>query len=85
MTAKSPAETSAIQKLDDAEKDGCEAKFTAAEVKSLRRVVKMVQAFDVLGGLGRFIKGVLGWFVIVFAAWFALKNGVTEWVRGLQG
>lgn len=75
------AEQSAIDKLKKAGAKGCT--FTGDEVKALKRVVKIVQAFDILGGLGHFIKNVLMWIAFMIGAWLAFKNGIAGWVKSL--
>lgn len=79
--AVSDAEKAVIDKLDNADDKGCT--FTGDEVVALRRVVKVVQAFDILGGLGHITWNVVRWFVVMATAYFAVKNGFIGWVKSL--
>lgn len=58
--------------------------FTEDERKTLKKMVRVYQAFEVLGGVGSVIKNTLGWFVFIGGTWFALKSGLINWLGALK-
>lgn len=78
VMSEKEAEKAAIRKIQTADAQGCT--FSGDEVRALRRVAKIVQGFDFLGGLGHFIKSVLMWVAFIVGGYLALKNGVAGWV-----
>jgi len=58
--------------------------FTPEEVTTLRRVVKIVSAFDALGTLGSVIKNILLWLSVIIGIYLSAKNGFITWVVGIK-
>lgn len=58
--------------------------FTEDERKTLKKMVRVYQAFEVLGGVGSVIKNTLGWFVFIGGTWFALKSGFLNWLGAFK-
>ena len=59
--------------------------FTPEEVTILKRVVKIVSAFDALGSLDSVIKNILLWLSVIIGIYFSVRNGFITWVVGIKG
>lgn len=58
--------------------------FDEDEVKTLKRVIKIVTAIETLGSLGSMIKSVLIWFSVMIGLYLGFKNGLVTWIVGLR-
>lgn len=79
MTEQDP-EHAALKKLEQLLKDNKITIFTAEEAAALQKLAKVFLALEVLGGIGGVLKNVLLWLGVILAAWFALRNGLAEWI-----
>ena len=68
----------AIQALQERPDD-----FNEWEIIALRRVAKMVLAFDTLGMIGHRAQQLIILIGSCIAIWAAIKAGVLDWLRGM--
>lgn len=61
-----------------------EATFTEEEVKTVKKMVKVYSAFEVLGSLGSLIKTTLLWFATIIGVYVTAKSGLITWLSTLK-
>jgi hypothetical protein len=72
-----------LQKLEELmHKDT--ADFTEDEVKTIKKMVRVYSAFEVLGSIGQVIKTTLLWFAAIIGTWLSLKSGLISWIGTLK-
>ena len=57
--------------------------FEAWEIAALKRVAKMVQAFDTFGTIGKMVQRFVIAVGTMLAIWVAMKQGLADWIRGM--
>ena len=73
-----------LDKIKEMMKDNDVHIFSDKEVKTLKRIIAIIDAFYTLGGLGTVIKNTLMWLGFMIGAYIAAKNGVVGWIVGLK-
>ena len=72
-----------LEKLEKMIKE-VDGKFTEDETRTVKKMVKVYSAFEVLGSLGGLIKTTLLWFATIIGLWVTAKSGLISWISALK-
>ena len=76
-------EQSVINKLEELIKTDALVDFSKDEARVLQKFAKFMLALSAFGSVGKAIQAIIVWIGIFLGAWFAIQNGVIEFILGV--
>lgn len=61
-----------------------DGKFSEEETNTIKKMVKIYLAFEVLGSIGKVIKTTLLWFATMIGLYVAAKSNLIAWIGALK-